>query len=58
MESDAATFLHGLAHLRDSVDRSPEEADVLALGRHRGLAVYDAAYLELVRARGCAACNA
>ena len=51
-ESDTATFLHGLAHLRVTVDRSPEEADVLALARHRGLTVYDAAYLELVRREG------
>ena len=48
-ESDTATFLRGLAHLRVSVDRSPEEADVLALARHRRLTVYDAAYLELAR---------
>ena len=40
-ESDTAAFLHGLAHLRVSVDRSPEEADVLALARHRGITVYD-----------------
>jgi predicted nucleic acid-binding protein len=49
MESDTATFLHGLAHLRVTVDRSPEEADVLSLARHRGLTIYDAAYLELAR---------
>ena len=36
-ESDTATFLRGLAHLRVSVDRSPEGADVLALTRHRRL---------------------
>ncbi len=48
-ESDTATFLHGLARLRVTVDRSPEEADVLALARHLGLTVYDAAYLELAR---------
>ena len=51
-ESDTATFLHGLARLRVSVDRSPEEADVLALARYRGLRVYDAAYLELARREG------
>jgi predicted nucleic acid-binding protein len=51
-ESDTATFLHGLAHLRVSVDRSREEADVLALARHRGFTVYDAAYLELARHEG------
>jgi predicted nucleic acid-binding protein len=51
-ESDTATFLHGLAHLRVTIDRSPEEADVLSLARHRGLIVYDAAYLELARRQG------
>jgi predicted nucleic acid-binding protein len=52
MESDTTRFLHGLAHLRVSVDRSPKEADVLALARHRRLTVYDAAYLELARREG------
>src|ERR1700733_12634197 len=42
-ESDTATFRHGLPRLRVSVDRSPEETDVLALARYRGLTVYDAA---------------
>jgi len=51
-ESDTATFLHGLARLRVSVDRSPEEPDVLALARYRGVTVYDAAYLELARCEG------
>ena len=51
-ETDTATFLHGLAHLRVSVDRSPQEADVLALARHRRLTVYDSAYLELARLGG------
>ena len=51
-ESDTATFLHGLARLRVTVDRRPEEADVLALARRRGLTVYDAAYLELARREG------
>jgi predicted nucleic acid-binding protein len=51
-ECDTATFLYRLARLRVTVDRSPEEADVLPLARHRGLAVYDAAYLELARREG------
>jgi predicted nucleic acid-binding protein len=51
-ESGTATFLHGLARLRVTVDRSPEEAAVLALARHRGLTVYDAAYLALARRDG------
>ena len=45
-ESDTTAFLRGLARLRVTVDRSPKEADVLALARHRGLTVYDAAYLS------------
>ena len=51
-ESDTATLLHGLAHLRVTVDRSREEAHVLALARHHGLTVYGAAYLELARREG------
>ncbi len=51
-ESDTAAFLRGLARLRVTLDRSPKEADVLALARHRGLTVYDAAYLELARREG------
>ena len=56
-ESDTATFLHGLARLRVTVDRSPEEADVLALARHRDLTVYDAAYLELARRHALNGCR-
>ena len=48
-ESDTAAFLRGLARLGVTVDRSPDEADVLMLARRRGLTVYDAAYLELAR---------
>ena len=51
-ESNAVTFLRELRRLRVTVDRSPEEADVLVLARHRGLTVYDAAYLELARREG------
>jgi predicted nucleic acid-binding protein len=51
-ESDTATFLHGLARFRVSVDRSPGETEVLALARYRGLTGYDAAYLELARREG------
>ena len=47
-ESDTATFLRGLARLRVTVDGLPNGADVLTLARHRGLTVYDAAYLELL----------
>ena len=51
-ESVTSTFLHGLAQLRVSVDRSPLETDVLALARRRRLTVYDSAYLELARREG------
>ena len=51
-ESDTATFLRGLARLRVTVDGLPNGADVLTLARHRGLTVYDAAYLELARREG------
>jgi predicted nucleic acid-binding protein len=46
-ESDTATFLHGFAHLRVTVDRSPQETDGLSPARNPGLTIYDAAYLEL-----------
>jgi hypothetical protein len=36
-ESDTAAFLRGLARLRVTVDRSPEEADVLALAATEAL---------------------
>jgi predicted nucleic acid-binding protein len=51
-ESDTADFLRGLARLGVTIDRSPEEAEVLALARRHRLTVYDAAYLELARRDG------
>ncbi len=51
-ERDTSAFLRGLARLRVTLDRSPNEGDVLALARHRRLTVYDAAYLELARREG------
>jgi predicted nucleic acid-binding protein len=51
-ESDTRAFLRGLVRLRVTLDRSPKVGDVLALARHRGLTVYDAAYLELARREG------
>jgi predicted nucleic acid-binding protein len=51
-ENDTATFLRGLARLGVTVDRSPVDADVLALARRHRLTVYDAAYLELARRDG------
>jgi predicted nucleic acid-binding protein len=51
-ESDTAAFLRGLARLGVTVDRSPDEVDVLTLARQRRITVYDAAYLELARREG------
>ena len=51
-ESDTAAFLRGLVRLPVTLDRSPKEGVVLALARHRGHTVYDAAYLELARREG------
>jgi predicted nucleic acid-binding protein len=48
-ERDTAVFLRGLRRLRVSVDRTPEESEVLALARRHRLSVYDASYLELAR---------
>ena len=46
-ESRTANFLQALSELPVSLDRSPNEAAMLALARRHGLTVYDAAYLEL-----------
>jgi predicted nucleic acid-binding protein len=48
-ETDTAAFLRRLARLGVTVDRSPEEAGVLALARRHRLTVYDASYLELAQ---------
>lgn len=50
-EDVSAAFLRLLAALPILIDRSPHEADVLALARRHRLTVYDAAYLELARRR-------
>jgi predicted nucleic acid-binding protein len=46
---NTAMFLRGLSRLGIAIDRSPDEADVLALARLHRLSVYDASYLELAR---------
>ena len=51
-ENDTAAFLRRLARLRITVDRSPDEADVLMLARQHQLSVYDASYLELAQRNG------
>lgn len=51
-ERDTAAFLRGLARLRVTIDRSPDESEVLMLARRHRLSVYDASYLELARRDG------
>jgi predicted nucleic acid-binding protein len=51
-EADTAAFLRGLARLGVMIDRTPDEATVLALARTQRLTVYDAAYLELAQREG------
>ncbi|MGO9007435.1 MAG: type II toxin-antitoxin system VapC family toxin [Beijerinckiaceae bacterium] len=51
-ENDTAAFLRDLARLGVTVDRSPEEADVLTFARRYNLTVYNAAYLELAQREG------
>jgi predicted nucleic acid-binding protein len=46
-EQETRTFLSKLARLPILEDRTPAEAEVLALARRHSLTVYDAAYLEL-----------
>jgi predicted nucleic acid-binding protein len=40
-------FLRSMQRLNLSIDRTPEEAEVLRLARRHGLTVYDSGYLEL-----------
>lgn len=46
-ESDTAIFLRDLAQLPVTLDRAPEEDEVLRLARAHRLSIYDAAYLEV-----------
>jgi predicted nucleic acid-binding protein len=46
-EQQNASFLQTLSHLAVRIDDIPHEAAILTLARRHGLAVYDAAYLEL-----------
>ncbi len=48
-DADVRAFLKALAGLGVTLDRSPDETDVLALARRHRLTIYDAAYLELAR---------
>jgi predicted nucleic acid-binding protein len=51
-ERDTVGFLRNLARLPVMIDRSPTQADVLALARRHRLSVYDASYLELAHRDG------
>jgi predicted nucleic acid-binding protein len=48
-EAETAVFLRDLARLPITLDRTPEESEVLRLARTHQLSVYDAAYLELAQ---------
>ena len=47
IERETSRFLRRLGQLAITVDRSPDEAAVMALALRHRLTVYDAAYLEL-----------
>ena len=51
-EADVAAFLRGLSRLGVTLDRTPDEAALLALARRHRLTVYDASYLELTQREG------
>lgn len=51
-ESDTTAFLHELSRMGVRIDRTPDEATVLAFARRHRLTVYDASYLELAQREG------
>jgi predicted nucleic acid-binding protein len=51
-EADVAVFLRGLNRLGVSVDRSPDESQLLSLARRHRLTVFDVSYLELAQREG------
>jgi len=53
-ETDSVAFLRDLSRLGITLDRSPQESEVLRLARAHRLSVYDAAYLELAQRNGVA----
>lgn len=53
----SAEFLAVVNGLPFSIDHDPVESVVLALARHHGLTIYDAAYLEVAKRRGCVLCT-
>ncbi len=48
-DGDTVAFLRTLSRLAITIDREPNETDVLTLARRYRLTVYDASYLELAR---------
>jgi predicted nucleic acid-binding protein len=50
MTTDA--FLRSIQRLKLSIDRVPEENEVIRLARRHGLTVYDSGYLELAMREG------
>jgi predicted nucleic acid-binding protein len=52
--AETAAFLRDLASLPVTVDRTPDESEVLRLARAHRLSLYDAAYLELAQRSGAA----
>lgn len=53
-EAESVAFLRDLSRLGITLDRSPQEGEVLRLARSHRLSVYDAAYLELAQRKGLA----
>lgn len=53
-KTDTATFLRDLSRLALTLDRTPEETEVLRLARTHRLSVYDASYLEVAQRNGLA----
>jgi predicted nucleic acid-binding protein len=52
--AETAAFLRDLSSLPVTLDRTPEESEVLRLARAHRLSVYDAVYLELAQRSGVA----
>jgi predicted nucleic acid-binding protein len=51
-EAGVSAFLQQLSRLGVSLDRSPDEAQIMRLARTYRLTVYDAAYVELALRKG------
>ena len=51
-EQQTTRFLRAITRLPITIDRTPDESDILSLARRCRLTVYDAAYLELALRTG------